>query len=67
MTEDQYQQFLETSSTFGQQDENGVDLSLLYANLKLSPTERIEKMRRSLATVLEVRRAGIAAGLPRRD
>jgi hypothetical protein len=47
----------------GEQDENGVDLSLLRANLKLTPTERVEKMRRALALQLEVRRAGEIAGL----
>ena len=62
MTDEQWLQFKEWTSGYGEQDENGVDLSLLRANLKLSPTERIEKMRRSLAFIMEVRRAGAAAG-----
>ena len=63
MTEEQWQQLKEWTVGYGEQDENGVDLSLLRANLKLTPTERIEKMRRALALVLEVRRAGAAVGL----
>ena len=35
--------------------------------LKLTPTERIEKMRRSLLLVQEVRRAGNNAGLSGRS
>jgi len=52
---------------YGDQDENGIDLSLLRENLKLTPTERIEKMRRALAFAMEVRRAGEAAGLSPRS
>ena len=63
MTEEQWLRFKSWTTGHGEQDENGVDLTLLRANLKLSPTERIEKMRRSLAAVMEVRRAGVAAGL----
>ena len=65
MTDDQWDRFQSYlhAHQFGEQDENGVDLSLLRANLKLTPTERVEKMRRSLALQLEVRRAGQIAGL----
>jgi hypothetical protein len=31
---------------YGEQDENGVDLSLIRENLKLSPLERLRKMNR---------------------
>ena len=47
--------------SYGDQDENGVDLSLLRANLKLTPTERWRKHQRALRLALEVRRAGEAA------
>jgi len=63
MTEEQWLQFKTWTTGYGEQDENGVDLTLLRANLKLTPTERIEKMRGSIANVMEVRRAGAAAGL----
>ena len=65
MTQQQWEQFQAylRAHRFGEQDENGIDLSLLRANLKLTPTERVEKMRRSLALQLEVRRAGEIAGL----
>jgi hypothetical protein len=71
MTDEQWLQFQAylTAHQFGDPDENGIDLSLLHANLKLTPTERIEKMRRFLALQREVRRAGEIAGLsphPRR-
>lgn len=65
MTDEQWERFQTylRENQYGEQDANGVDLSLLRANLKLTPTERIEKMRRSLALQLEMRRAGEAAGL----
>lgn len=57
MTPEQWEQFQAFTRSFGEQSESGVDISLLRANLKLMPTERIEKMRRALATYLEVRHA----------
>ena len=63
LTQEQWKRFQAYTQGYGEQDENGVDLSLLRANLKLTPTERIEKMRRSLVLVQEVRHAGIVAGL----
>lgn len=41
---------------FGDQDENGIDLSLLRRNLLLTPTQRIEKMTKALSFVLEIER-----------
>jgi hypothetical protein len=32
---------------YGEQDENGVDLSLIRENLKLTPTERLRKLDRA--------------------
>jgi len=67
LTQEQWKRFQAYTQGYGEQDENGVDLSLLRANLKLTPTERIEKMRRSLVLVQEVRHAGIVAGLSGRS
>ena len=36
---------------YGDQDENGVDLSLLRENLKLTPRERLAKLQRILYTI----------------
>ncbi len=41
---------------YDDQDENGIDRSLLRENLKRTPTERLEKLRRELAFFAEVRR-----------
>ena len=46
---------------FGDQDENGIDLSLLRENLKLTPTERVEKMLRGQALIKELKNAGRSA------
>ncbi len=67
MTAEQWERFQAYTRGFGEQDENGVDISLLRENLKLTPTERLEKMRRALALVREVRRAGAVAGLSSGD
>jgi hypothetical protein len=40
---------------YGEQDENGVDLSLLRANLKLTPAQRLAKLQRAWGTVLEIK------------
>lgn len=57
LTPEQWEWFQRHTHGFGEQDENGVDLSLLRENLKLTPTERIEKMRKALELVLEIERA----------
>ncbi len=57
MTPEQWEQFQAFTRGFGEQSESGVDISLLRANLKLTPTERIERMRHALANYLEVRHA----------
>lgn len=38
---DDYLNKLQTPLRYGQQDENGVDLSLIRENLKLTPRERL--------------------------
>ena len=40
------------------QGANGFDLTMFRANLRLTPTERIEKLQRALPLFREVRRAG---------
>lgn len=57
MTDAQWEIYLRAVTGYGDQSESGVDLSLLRENLRLSPTQRIEKMRRSLANYIEVRNA----------
>ncbi len=52
---------------FPVQDENGIDLSALRRNLRLTPTERIERMRIALKFAMEVRHAGRRAGLSNRN
>jgi type II secretory pathway component HofQ len=52
-----------TQPKFGSQDEYGNDLSLLRANLRLTPAERMIKHERALNLMLEVRRAGRQARL----
>lgn len=57
MTPEQWDWFQSHTPNFGGQGENGVDFSLLRENLKLTPTERIEKMRNALELVMEIERA----------
>ncbi len=49
MTPEQWAQWQAYTCGFGEQDENGVDVSLLRRNLRLPPWERLEKMERELA------------------
>lgn len=63
MTDEQWAIFQKATHGYGEQDENGVDLSHLRANLRLTPTQRLEKHQKALMRMREVRRAGIAAGL----
>jgi hypothetical protein len=57
MTPEQWAWFQQHTRGYGDQDENGVDLSLLRANLKLSPTERVQKLQRALRLEWEIRNA----------
>jgi hypothetical protein len=58
MTDDQWEWFQKATHGYGEQDENGIDLSLLRANLRLTPTERLEQHRQSLNLIQEIGRAG---------
>jgi len=42
---------------FGEQDQNGVDLSQLKANLRMTPSERLLKHDRFAESMLELMRA----------
>ncbi len=48
---------------YGDQDENGIDLSLIRANLKLTPSERFYKAQRTATLFVSFREAGKNAGL----
>lgn len=65
MTEAQWAIVRAATQGFGDQDENGIDLSRLRANLSLTPLERLRRHQQALRLVMEVRRAGIAAGISR--
>ncbi len=64
MTDEQWAQWQAYTRGYGEQDENGVDVSLLRQNLRLTPTERLRKHQNALKTYMEVYRAGIIARLP---
>lgn len=40
---------------YGEQDENGIDISLLRENLRLTPTERWDRLRREMRYFRNVR------------
>ena len=44
LTEEQWAIFQKATHGYGEQDENGVDLSVLRENLKLSPTQRLNRL-----------------------
>jgi predicted nucleotidyltransferase len=48
MDEEQWARFQAYTHGFGEQDEYGIDVSLLRANLGLTPSQRIDKMLRGL-------------------
>src|SRR5947207_688285 len=44
MTEEQWERFQAYTHGFGEQDEHGVDVSLLRGNLRLTPSQRVERL-----------------------
>jgi predicted nucleotidyltransferase len=46
MTDEQWAWFQRHTHGFGEQDENGVDVSLLRENLRLTPSQRLQKFQR---------------------
>jgi hypothetical protein len=63
MNEEDWERFKRLTRGYGEQDENGVDLSLLASNLRLTPTQRLQKHQQALKLVLEMDRAGRLARL----
>jgi hypothetical protein len=41
---------------YGEQDENGVDLSLIRANLRLTPEERLRRADRATSDMIRLRK-----------
>ena len=52
---------------YGEQGANGYDLSLFRANLRRTPTERIERLQAAVDFFAEVKRAGENSRLSRRN
>src|SRR5438445_5124373 len=48
MTDEQWAWFQTCTHGYGEQDENGIDVSLLRENLRLTPTQRVEKLLQAL-------------------
>lgn len=58
MTADEYLKKMQDPLWYGEQDENGVDLSLIRANLELTPEERLLKGDDGMYSALELRKYG---------
>ena len=56
-------EWLAARPKWGEQDENGVDVSLIEESLRLTMTQRFERYRRAAQLALEVSDAGKRAGL----
>ena len=67
LTEEQREQVRRATTGYGEQGANGYDLSMFRANLRLTPTERIQKMQRALILSQEVARAGREHRLSKRN
>ena len=49
LTEEQWEQVRRATTGYGEQGANGYDLSMFRENLRLTPTERIQKMQRRVS------------------
>jgi hypothetical protein len=58
MTAEEYLQKMKDPLWYGEQDENGVDLSLIRANLQLTPEERLLKGDQGRRSALELLKYG---------
>jgi hypothetical protein len=58
MTDEQWARFLawQREHPYGDQDENGIDLSLLRANLKLTPMQRLQRLVQQQGFMVATRR-----------
>jgi hypothetical protein len=61
MTEEQWERFQKLTHSYGEQSDEGADLSILRALQKLTPTERYERMIRMRPLHEELLRAGAKA------
>ncbi len=55
MTAEEYLEKMRDPPWYGEQDENGVDLSLIRANLRLTPEERLLKGDRATSEAIWLR------------
>ena len=55
MTAEEYLKKMQDPLWYGEQDENGVDLSLIRANLDKTPTERLRQADRATTDALRIR------------
>lgn len=62
MTDSQWAQWQEYTHGYGEQDANGVDISLIRENLRFSPWERLAKLQRNLIFFKEDRMEANQAG-----
>jgi hypothetical protein len=59
MTEADWQELRRLSNSWGMQDENGIDLSLIDQMLSLTPTQRLESLDRWLAFAALLHKASV--------
>jgi hypothetical protein len=64
MTEEQWERFQVYTRGYGDQGQNGTDLSLLAENLRLTPTQRVQRLLSLSRFAEEVRRAGARVRRP---
>ncbi len=55
---EEYLKKIASPTWYGEQDENGVDLSLIRENLKLPPLERLRRAEQGLLGALRLREYG---------
>lgn len=60
-TEEQWERFQAYTHGHGDQDENGIDLSLLRERLRLTPAERLARLEQAAWFFMELRDAGAKA------
>lgn len=58
MTAEEYLKKMQDPHWYGEQDENGVDLSLIRSILQLTPTERIRRSDQARRDALRLREYG---------
>jgi hypothetical protein len=62
MSEEQWERFQRLTHSFGEQSDEGADLSIIAALQKLTPTERYRRMKRMRPLHEELLRASARAG-----